>query len=218
MNLNSSSYYKSIVFLILTLAVLLNTASAEEIQIEVKTKDSATAALGIFFDSQKIAQQPNTKIERLNEDFLILSIPYDRTKIELTSGFVSAYVLTDKNEIVFGTTKMLPPLGKSDSIWRLPTCPNSAVNPKAGIPIQEQLNYLESLFQIRLKKRELLAAEVKELLNPKTITALSTIETRFGLTHDQALNEETNPYLLNNRIRQIKDAILLYKVSKSEKD
>jgi hypothetical protein len=212
----NKSHLKFLSYLFLLISCSLSYAQEQYVEIEVVTKSDPKSALGIFFDSQKITQQPDAQIERVSPNLVLVKIPYNKKDSQFQSGFATAYVLSEDSELIFGSIKMLPSSGNSDSIWKLPACQPRNKPLDVRIPLQEQLSYMDSLYQIRLKKRELLNKDIKERLDEKTINSLQQIEERFGLKYDKPLSEETIAYNLHIRLRKLRETIQLYKRSRSK--
>ena len=145
---------KSTIFIFLLLSFVSSVIQAQEIEINVHTKSEPKSALGIFFSSGKVVQQPNTSIERITPDIVVVKMPYDISGLPSASPFATAYLLTSDNEIIFGDVRLVSAADSSDSFWRIPVCVADSSRTKTQMPLPEQLNYLESLLQVRAKKRE----------------------------------------------------------------
>jgi hypothetical protein len=193
------------------------TARAEEIEINVHTKSEPKAALGIFFASGKVVQQTNTFFERVSDDVVVVRLPYEITNLPSASPFATAYLLTTDNKIVFGDVRLVSMADSADSFWRLDICPADVSKIKVDIPLFEQLSYLESLLEVRIKKREIARKLLQDKLNPELLAYLQKLETRFGLNKDSLLSADLSGLELVERMARLKDMIILYRSSKSSK-
>lgn len=193
-----------------------NTLRAEEIEINVYTKSEPKAALGIFFSSGNVVQQPNTSFERINDEVVLVRMPYELNNLPSASPFATAYLLTADNEIVFGDVRLVSVADPSDSFWRLNTCPADTSKMKVNIPLLEQLSYLESLLEVRLKKRDISRKVLQDKLSSKLLTRLQDLEGRFGLAKDSPLSASLPAVELEERVARLKNTIFLYRSTNSK--
>src|SRR4051812_29789767 len=116
---------------------LTSSAAAEQIEINVHTKATPKSALGIFFSAGKVVQQPNTSFERLDDDTVVVRMPYDSSQLPSASPFASAYVLTEDGDVVFGDVRLVSAADPSESFLRIPSCPPDGSKLKGQTPLSE---------------------------------------------------------------------------------
>lgn len=192
------------------------TSLADEIEINVHTRSDPISALGIIFAENKIAQQPGTSFERISEDVVVVKIPYDIDSLPSKMPFVTAYLLTYDNQIVFGDIRLLKFSDSSSSFWRIPICEIENQTIKSQIPLSEQLNYLESLLEVRGKKREVARKLLQDKLTPDFLLRLQKLEKSFGFESEMALSAELSALELVERISRIKNTVALYQSTKNK--
>lgn len=208
---------KSRLLSILIICLYSQFAFADDIEINVHTRSEPKAALGIFFSSGKVVQQPNTSFERLTPEIVVVKMPYEISNLPSASPFATAYLLTADNEIVFGDIRLVSAADSSESFWRIPICSPDQTATKTQMPLPEQLNYLESLLQVRAKKRDVAQKLLAEKLTPELLSRLQKLEKGFGTNAELALSADLSALEIVERLSRLKDTIVLYKGTKDKK-
>lgn len=199
--------------MLLSFLFCVSALRAEEIEINVHTAEEPKAALGIFFASGKVVQQPNTSFERISPEIVVVRMPYEFSKLPSATPFATAYVLTDSDEVVFGDVRLVSAADPVDSFFRIPVCAADKTRTKAEIPLPEQLNYLESLLQVRIKKREVAQQVLRDTMTPDLLTRLQKLEKGFGLEASVPLSADLSGLELVERLSRLIDAIKVYRQS-----
>jgi hypothetical protein len=203
--------------LAIVLVILLTgfQAWADEIEVAVNLRSEPKAALGIFFTDGKVVQQPNTNIERISDEVVLVRMPYEVSDLPSAAPFVTAMVTTEDDEVVFGDTRIVKISDGADSFWRLPKCETDVPSKKLDVLLPEQLNYLESLLQVRSKKREVAKQLLRDKMTPNILSRLVKVEKGLGLSgNDNELSADLPGLELLERLSRLKEAIILYQTAK----
>jgi len=182
-------------------------------RIAVNVQFDPVSSIGLLISPTTSLQILDTETSRDSSGNIIVSFPY--SKAQTAKGMVaSAMVVSESGEIAFGRTVPLAGKAGGASMYaRLPECKNKL---PSGTTIQGQYALLESLVEIRGKRRRYSRVKLEEILDDVFLDRLKKIESGFGLESSSALDPMMNPVDLAQRLSALKAAVMTYETYKAK--
>jgi hypothetical protein len=162
----------------------------KHIEITVSTPFEPVNAVGLLFSERGTVQQPVPPPRRVDESNIIVRVPYrdDLPRDTMAVGAVRQVFSPDPKE----------------SFLSIPDCVPERITEAT---IQNQMSAIESLVQIRSKRRGLAQVQVAQLMSDKFLERLKKLEKGFGLQYQTELAPDLPPVQLIDRLQRILLAI-----------
>jgi hypothetical protein len=180
------------------------------IEINVPGNFRPVGSQGILMVKDSIISKPVIKVENLANQNMLVSIPYSPEEIE-EGGLATAMLFGPAGEIAFGDVKMITDSASTKSFYSLQTC-NTA--PQVPSSLNQQVGLLESLVAIRAARREAHQLRLKQVLNSAFVEKLKRLEKGFGLHYGESISENSNSFVLLDRLSRLSNAIKNYQSAK----
>lgn len=202
---------RKITFLILIcLQVQSVLAQDRIIEVNVAGNFRPTGSQGILITSQGIINKPVVKVENLNTEMMVVSIPY--TPQEIAEGaYATAVLFGPDGESAFGDVKLITDSLSTKSFYNMPECSSDAQIPEG---LNQQVGLLESLVAIRVARREGHLLRLDKIFDSEFIEKLKRLEKGFGLRYNKALSKELTSFELVDRLSRLSNAIKNYQSTK----
>jgi hypothetical protein len=167
------------------------------------------SAIGLLISRKGSEQVLKTSTSVDAHGNVVVSFPYPKSLAQ-SGGTASAMVVDTEGNYALGQVIALRPRGATSPISTLPACEP----PKRTHSITAQYALLESLVEIRGRRRTLMQDKIREILEGDLAGRLRKIEQGFGLQTDTVLNAEMNPAELIDRLARILHSMESFQANK----
>lgn len=172
------------------------------IEIVVPAQFDPVNSVGLLFSERGTVQQPVPKPQRIDEVHVVVRVPY---RDDLPRDTMATAVLyAPDGRTAMGSVRPVFSPDSRESFLSIPDC-NPEKMPDA--PLQTQISSLESLVQIRSRRRGLGQVQVAQVMSDNFLQQLRKLERGFGLRYATELTPDLPPVELIDRLQRILAAI-----------
>ncbi len=182
--------------------------AVKHIEITVSAPFEPVNAVGLLFSERGTVQQPVPTPRRIDESNIIVRVPY-RDDLPRDTMATAMLFAADGTMAVGAVRQVFSP-DPRESFLSIPECVPEKVTEAT---IQNQMSAIESLVQIRSKRRGLAQVQVAQLMSDKFLERLKKLEKGFGLQYQTELAPDLPPVQLIDRLQRILLAIQAVKGS-----
>jgi len=176
--------------------------AVKHIEITVTASFEPVNAVGLLFSERGTVQQPVPVPRRIDEANIIVRVPYRDDLPRDTMA--SAMLFAADGTMAVGAVRQVFSPDPRESFLSIPDCVPEKVTEAT---LQNQLSALESLVQIRSKRRGLAQVQVAQLMSDRFLERLKKLEKGFGLQYPAELAPDLPPVQLIDRLQRIFGAI-----------
>ena len=201
-----SSSYTFGVLLLLALAFLLASPASptahKEIKVPLECPFEPVSAVGLIISGRETRQKPEARFEKSGDNCtVIFSASRSETKGPLV---ISAMLLSADGQMSLAEMRPIRDPETMPDLSAMKLCPEP--EPKA-VNFEDQGALLETLLDVRSRRRNVLQATLKDTLKGDFLERLRKLERGFGLTRARELGPDLEPYELLDRLSRLKLAV-----------
>lgn len=206
--------------MILTALLLFGALPAQaqfsrDVTVLVHSTSKPSSAQGMILANGQLIRKADTEISKIDGSTYSVKFSYYRREAHNGNATATAQIIGKDGSVAYGNLVPLLWTRISNPLVELPLCDEETeVQPK----VKRQFALIESLIEIRTKRRRFAKVKVKNILDAGFLKRLQRLERGFGLAiNEPELSPKLPPAILNDRISRILHAVKTYDLFKAKR-
>ncbi|RIL11351.1 MAG: hypothetical protein DCC75_02510 [Proteobacteria bacterium] len=200
-------------YLAINIALLVSSAACAfaqqqtpaKIEINIDAPFEPAEAVGLILSEKGVYQRELDKIERASPRVLVATLSYLKESIP-ADAVATVLIRSEDGQIAAGSPRLVLTEDEWNSFWSLPQCPPEKFSTSAATETGK-LSLLESLVDIRARRRGVAQVQLAKALDQQYIERLRKLEAGFGFSYPEPLSAEMTPVELIDRLTRIVEVI-----------